>query len=68
MGILLELLCQLVHLLCTFEQAFSLSKVTNLFLSRSLGYLLDLVNLVLSLCDGAHVDTGVVFFVDPFEV
>ena len=68
MGVLLELLGELIHLLGSLKEALSLGQVAYLFLCSTLCNLLDLVNLVLSFSYRAHLDARVIIVVDAAEV
>ena len=68
MGILLELLGKLIHLLGSLEEAFSLGQIAYLFLRGTLRNFLDLVDLVLSFSYRAHLDACVIIVVDTAEV
>ena len=68
MRVLLELLRQLVHLLRCFQQSLALGKVVYLFCCCSLCDLLNLIYLVLSFCDGTHLDSCVVVVIDAAEI
>ena len=68
MGILLELLCQLIHLLSCLKKALSLGQIAYLFLRGALRNFFDLVDLILSFGYRAHLDACVIIVVDAAEV